>query len=264
MITDRFPWLKQLGAIGFWVIAPLVIGCLLALWLIPVPMIGVIYYRADVSGYSAASFAAQVAYARSRPEIRAVVIVIDSPGGSVSASDTTYQEVLSLRQVKPVVTAVESLAASAGYRLAAATDFIYARPSSEIGSIGVIGPLPSQIPSVEEEGLAFTGPYKGIGDSRDSGLRKIDLVKQVFVTEVLAGRGARLQIDVPTLVSGRTWLGPDALRLGLIDAIGSQNQAIEHAARLAYVTNYGTIDLAGATGRPILPAFLFSAATPTP
>ena len=264
MRTNRLNLLKQLGTIGLGVIAPLAIGCLLALWLIPVPMIGVIYFRAEVSANSAASFAAQVAYARSHPEVRAVVIVLDSPGGEATASDTLYQEVLSLRQIKPVVTTVEYMAASAAYHLAAATDYVYARPTSEIGSIGVIGSLPSERPSVNEEYGATTGPYKGIGDSRDSRLRKIDLIKQVFVKEILAGRGARLQLDVPTLLSGRTWLGTDALRLGLIDAIGAQNQAIERAVQLAYVTNYGTIDLAGATGRPIVPSYLFGQITPTP
>jgi protease-4 len=264
MTTNRRDLLKQLGAIGLGVIAPLAIGCLLAVWLIPVPMIGIIYFRADVTANSAGSFTAQVEYARSHPEVRAVVLVLDSPGGEVTASDTLYQAVLSLRQSKPVVTTVEYMAASAAYHLAAATDYIYARPSSEIGSVGVIGPLPNVTPSVNEEYGVTTGPYKGIGDSRDSRLRKIDLIKQVFVKEVLAGRGARLNIDVPTLLSGRTWLGTEALRLGLIDGIGAQNQAIGRAAQLAHIANYGTIDLAGATGRPILPSVLLDQVTSTP
>lgn len=265
MTAHRLNTLKQLGPIGLGVIAPLVIGCALALWLIPTPVIGVIYFRAEVTATSADGFAAQMAYARSHPEVRGVVIVLDSPGGAVSASDAIYAEALSLRQIKPVVTVVESLAASAAYHLAAATDYIYARPSSEIGSIGVIGSLPSDRPSANEEDYATTGPYKGIGDSRDSALRKIDLIKQLFVQEVLAGRGARLRLDVPTLLSGRTWLGTDALRLGLIDALGTQNQAINHAAQLAYTLNYGTLDLSVATGESIWAGyFWFSQPAPIP
>src|SRR5690606_11450982 len=121
---ERFrPWL-------FWIVIPLILGMVIANTFVPKPVIGVIRLEVAIAGYSAQNMIKQIQYAADHPEIRAVVLVFDSPGGTVVDTEAIYMELSRLREKKPVVTAVNAMAASGAYYLSVNTDYIYAKPTS--------------------------------------------------------------------------------------------------------------------------------------
>jgi protease-4 len=223
-----------------WLVLPLIAGILVSL-LVPRPVIGVIYFRDAVYSSSASDLIAQFAYARDHAEIHAVVLVMDSPGGTVADSEAVYLELVRLRAQKPVVTLVENMAASGGYYIAVGSDAIIVHPSSEIGNVGVRVVLPSA-PSVYEDEVS-TGPYKFYGDSRDATLRSLDPIKQSFYRAVVLGRGDALKATPDEVLSGKLFLGTEAVRFGLADSLGTQTSALEYAAKLANIWNFKTEDL---------------------
>jgi protease-4 len=223
-----------------WLALPLAAGILLAL-LIPRPIVGTIYLRDAIYSYTAGDVISQLRYAYDHPEIQSVVLVMDSPGGTVADTESIYLELIRLREKKPVVASIESMAASGAYYLAVGTDFIIARPSSEVGNVGVRTVLPSS-PTVFEDEVS-TGPYKFYGGSRDETLRLLDPLKQSFYKAVRLGRGEALKTTPENILSGKLFIGSEALRLGLIDALGSYSAAVEKAATLAHVWNFEAKDL---------------------
>ncbi len=225
--------------------------------MIPRPAVGLIYLRDAIHAFSSAEMIAQIEYAREQPEIRAVVLVIDSPGGTVIDTEAVYLELARLREQKPVVTMAQGVAASGAYYLSVGTDYIFAGPSSPVGNVGVVSQLPPA-PGVFED-LVSTGPYKLFGSARDAQLRRMEAIKQAFYSAVSLGRGDSLQIGPETLLRGEIWLGSEAQRLGLVDELGSVSQAIEHAAEMAQIANYRTINLrepAGLTPELFFPFFM--------
>jgi protease-4 len=242
-----FNW-KQIRHFLLWIALPLVIGFLVAAT-IPQPIIGTIHLDLAIDSYSANEMIAQINYARQHPEVRGVVLIVDSPGGTVADTESVYQELLRLRQTKPVVTYIGAMAASGAYYLSVGTDYIISNPTSEVGNIGVIGFLPDS-PIIFED-IVSTGPYKLWGEPRDTFQREMEMVKQGFYQAVLLGRGDQLMIDPQIILTGRIWLGSEAKRIGLIDDLGSQSDAITKAALLARIRNYAVGDLAKLAG--ILP-----------
>lgn len=224
-----------------WLALPLIVGILIAA-LIPQPAVGLIYLSTSIDAYSAKDLNTQIDYARTHPEIRAVVLILDSPGGTVVDTEAIYLELLRLRKDKPVVTSINSMAASGAYYLTVGTDYAFAKPTSEVGNIGIIGYLPP-VPMIFE-GIVSTGPYKLWGTPRDTYMRQIEMIKQGFYGAVKAGRGERLKAGPEIVLSGQIWPGSEALQLGLIDELGAQSEAIEKAASLARVSNYKTVNLA--------------------
>ncbi|MBN1439159.1 MAG: S49 family peptidase [Anaerolineales bacterium] len=234
-------WLSHpLAKPALWTALPLLAGILLSL-LIPRPVIGTVYLRDAIHSYSAGDVTAQLRYAYDHPEIQAVVLVLDCPGGTVADTESVYLELIRLRGKKPVVASVESMAASGAYYLAVGTDFIVARPSSQVGNIGVRTVLPSA-PSVYEDEVS-TGPYKFFGGSRDETLRLLDPLKRSFYQAVRAGRGETLNATPEEILSGKLFIGSEAVRLGLVDALGGYSDSLEKAAALAHVWNFETRDL---------------------
>ena len=233
-------------------VIPLVLGIVIAA-MIPRPVVGIIYLRDAIHAFTSADMIAQIRYAMERPEVRAVVLVIDSPGGTVIDTEAVYLELAMLRERKPVVTMAQGVAASGAYYLSVGTDYIFAGPSSPIGNVGVLSQLPPA-PSVFEDTVS-TGPYKLFGSARDSQLRRMEAIKQAFYEAVTLGRGEALKIGPETLLRGEIWLGGEALRLGLVDELGSVSQAIQYAAEMAQVANYRVEDLREPAGLP--PEFTF-------
>lgn len=231
-------WLLLLGL-------PLLIGILIAA-AIPRPAIGIIRLNDAIYSYTAQSLNAQIEYARAHDEIRAVVLIMDSPGGTVVDTESVYLELARLRAEKPVVASVNAMAASGAYYLAVNTDYIFAKPTSDIGNVGVIGYLPSA-PIIFEDTVS-TGPYKMWGMPRDEFLRQMDLIKQAFYQAVALGRGDRLKVGSDVILTGQIWPGTDALRLGLIDALGPESEALAYAAQLAGIRHYDVVDLASLAG----------------
>jgi protease-4 len=224
-----------LGAVLLLIVLPLVAGLAVAMF-IPRPKIGVIYLDDAIFSGSARELNAQIIYAQNHPEIKAVVLVLNTSGGTVSDSESVYRELVHLRASKPVVTLVEGMAASGGYYLASATEFIIAKASSEVGNIGVIGVLPDQ-PTVIEQ-IYSTGPYKLWGQPRETFVRELEMLKQGFLQAVVLGRGKKLKIPPEIVLRGEIYSGGEALQLGLIDAFGSTSDAYDKAAQLAKIAHY--------------------------
>jgi protease-4 len=185
--------------------------------------------------------------ARYDDDVKAVVLRIDSPGGSVFASEQIYREVEALRDAgKPVVASMSSVAASGGYYIAADADEIIASPGTITGSIGIFAVVPTF-----ERSLAKLGVHvDGVGTTNLSGQFELDRTlnadaRQIlqlviergyhdFLERVAAGR-KRTPEQIDAIARGRVWTGDAAVKNGLIDRLGTVNDAIKAAARLAKV-----------------------------
>lgn len=236
--------IRKLALVSFWGILPLFLGTVLSFLLVPVPQVGVIRFEGTIWSGSVSYLAPLLQQAQDDRRIHAVVLEIDSPGGEVTATEELYFRLLQLRQHKPLVVTVDYMAASGGYYMAAAGDYIFAKPASIVGNVGVISFLPSTDEQrFTDEDYVSTGPFKFSGGSRGDYMRQIELTKLGFLEAVVAQRQDRLQIDRETLSSGEVFMGVQALRLGLIDALGANSEAVRKAASLARVANYRVLDV---------------------
>jgi protease-4 len=229
-----------------WKIWILILLCAaLGVWaasvVIPKPAVGLIYLDYDIHSVSAAYLKYQIEDVRSNPNIKAVVVYIDSPGGEVVASQSIYLELLELRKEMPVVGSIGNIAASGGYYAALATDPIFARPSSTVGNVGVWSTTPMDI-SVTETILA-SGPFKLSATNMEAFTRDLEAIKLEFLATVQAQRGSRLNLSSVELTQGLAYLGREAQQLGLIDFLGSDTDAVAKAAELAKIRDYEVIDM---------------------
>lgn len=195
------------------------------------------------------SFSKLLEKALNNQRIKAVVIRLDTPGGSAFASEKIRQQILSLkREGKKVVVSMGSVAASGGYWIASAADYIVASPTSLTGSIGIFGMYASV-----DKALNKLGIYNdGVGTSELSRLdptRALDPAladilqlgiehgyKQ-FLNVVAQGRNMTLE-EVDNIAQGRVWTGADAAQRGLVDQLGNLQDAINQAATIAQLTRY--------------------------
>jgi len=173
--------------------------------------------------------------------IRGIVLLIDTPGGEVSLIEQIYLDVLRLRQHKPVVASVGAKGLSGGYFIAVASNFIYAEPNSQLGSIGVWVGLPT--PEELDEEVVTTGPFKATGSSRRKAVGQLEMVRQEFIEVVVSQRGDKLNLSEEELSRAEIHSGIESLRYGLIDDIGTRTAAIEKAASLSRVRNYEVVEL---------------------
>lgn len=272
MVTESALFLKKvvktwnLRTFIFWIALPLITGILLSTFFIKQPLIGVIRLNDAIYHFSARDLLTQIEYAYRHPQIKAVILVVNSPGGTVADTESVYMELSRLRQWKPVITVVEETAASGAYYLAVGTDYILAKPNSTIGSIGVYSFLPDY-PLVIDD-VYSTGPYKLWGSSRDATVREIELAKQGFFQAVKLGRAEALKASEEVVLSGQVWNGSESLKLGLIDEIGPLSRAYQKAARMARIAHYRVEDLRTLAGLPEYapeqPFFLLSDGVVTP
>ncbi|MFQ5400160.1 MAG: S49 family peptidase [Anaerolineae bacterium] len=232
--------LRLIAAFLIVIVLPLAVGIYFAPRVVPVPQIGIVRLSYDIGSGTAFEITQQLAYARENPAVKAVVLVINSPGGSAAYSEELYLDVLNTRQEMPVVATIDLLAASGAYYMAAAADAIYAKPTSAVGSIGVIAFLPGDV-YIEEEVLT-TGPYKSFGGTRDASVRQIERAKFAFLEAIKNGRGDRLSKDVD-LSRAEIYTGVQALEFGLVDGLGSNDEAIQRAAELAGLSDYEVVEL---------------------
>ncbi len=219
---------------------PLLIGIITAA-LVPRPVIGIIQIRDEIDNKMSIRVLNEIEYARSHPEVKAVVLIIDSPGGTINDTELIYMELLKLRETKPVVTMVEGLSASGSFYLAMGTDYIVSNPSARIGNVGVIGTLPSS-PMVLEETIS-TGPYKLFGNQRENYTRYIELIKESFYQVVENGRGESLKLSKEEILRGELYPASEAVKDGLIDEVAPQSRAMEKAAQLAHISHYSMTNL---------------------
>ena len=223
------------------VIVPIAIGLYIAPRLVPKPKVGIVRLNLDINGETAFEVTEQLAHARDDESVKAVVLVINSPGGSAAYSEELYLDVLNTREQVPVVATIDLLGASGAYYMAAAADEIYAKPTSSVGSIGVIAFLPG--PVFIEEDLLTSGPYKAFGGSRDGFVRQIEMAKFAFLEAIAVGRGERLTTDLSQLARAEIFNGSQAFEMGLIDGLLSSDEAIQRAADLAGLKDYETVEL---------------------
>jgi ClpP class serine protease len=173
-------------------------------------------------------------------DIKAVVLEIDSPGGSAYLTEQVYLDLLELKATKPIVASC-SMALSGGYFIAVSADHIFALPSGLVGNVGVIGTGPGWV--VPSEVTLETGPHKITGFSPELYPFNFTEVLSNFAGAVELGRGTKLSIPMSDVRKGSVWLGNEALRNGIIDELGSTQSAIKYAASLASLTDWDTESL---------------------
>lgn len=204
------------------------------------------------------TLAAALRDARRAPDVKAVVLRVNSPGGSALASDVIAREVELLRKEgKKVVVSMGDLAASGGYYISAHADKIFANATTLTGSIGVFGMIPNAQKLLNEKmGLTFdevaTHAEAGMGIDRPLTPRQLEAIN-AGIADIyadftsLVARGRNLPLDsVEVIARGRVWTGRDALEVGLVDAIGDFEDAVAAAAELAGLA-------AGDVDRVVLP-----------
>ncbi len=188
-------------------------------------------------------------------DIKAVVLRVNSPGGSAYASEQIWRAVQNLKAKKPVVVSMGGYAASGGYYISCGANYIYSEPTTITGSIGIFGMFPDFSGLLTDKlGVKFdqvkTNKHADFGTmSRPFNAEEMALLEQyigrgyeLFRSRVAEGR--KMSIDqVEEIAQGRVWLGNDALKIKLVDGIGSLDDAVKKAAKLAkvdkfYVANY--------------------------
>lgn len=226
------------------IIGALIAGYYLSVALVPKPKIGIIDLQAQVTGLLAEAMANEIDYARKADDIKGVVLIVNSPGGSASAGHDIYYMMRSLREEKPVIASLDTLAASAAYQIGVAANEIYAKPASIIGNVGVIMGQPE--PETLSERFVTTGPFKATGGSATSYLQKLDLLHADFRDSVVAERSQapnQLKLSPDEVATGEIWIGIEAKEHGIIDVLGSRLDAIDRAAELAGLTNYDLVNV---------------------
>ena len=206
------------------------------------PSIGLLTVNTELYPYTIPGIIKMIDYAEKSPDIKAVVIQIDCPGGEAVATEELYLRLTKLRSKKPIVTFIDTLGASGGYYIAVASNFIIAKSSSTVGSVGAYTSLPP-VEDVDRD-IIWTGPYKRTGSSRKEAMDQLESLKNVFLETVVKERGDRLKVTREEVSKAGVYSGLEALKYGLIDRIGSGEDAFKKAADLAGVRNYGVIDIA--------------------
>lgn len=217
-------------------------------------IVAVVYAEGDIvdgeggSGQiGGVSLARELRKLRQNSKIKAIVLRVNSPGGSAIASEQIQRELSLFAQNKPVVVSMSSVAASGGYWISTAASRVFAEPNTITGSIGVFSLVPNIQEFANRNGVTFdtvkTGRYADIFTlSRPRTAAELavlqrgtDAVYEAFIDRVATAR--KLSLDsVRAIAEGRVWSGEQALRIGLVDSLGSLDGAIKSAASLAKIT----------------------------
>lgn len=187
--------------------------------------------------------------ARTNDKIKAVVLRVNSPGGSALTSDIIWREIELTKKVKPVVVSMGDVAASGGYYIACNANRIFAEPGTITGSIGVFGMVPNFKKVADKFGVnAETVKTHENADGysvfeemspkyRQTLTESIEIIYDTFISRVAAGRGID-KAKVDEMAQGRVWTGTMAKELGLVDELGSLDDAIAYAAKLVKTDDY--------------------------
>ena len=192
--------------------------------------------------------------ARTDDKVKAIVLRINSPGGSALASDVIWRETVLAKKSKPVIVSMGDLAASGGYYIACAADSIFAQPNTITGSIGVFGIIPNMQKFFNNKlGITFdgvkTGQFADLGSiSRpltdgEKMIIQLEVNKtyDTFTKKVADGR-KKSQTYINSIGQGRVWSGTEALKIGLVDRLGSIDDAIASAAKKAKIKDFKIVD----------------------
>jgi len=188
--------------------------------------------------------------AREDKNVKAIVLRVNSPGGSALTSDIIWREIELTKKVKPVVVSMGNVAASGGYYIAVGADKIFAEPTTITGSIGVFGTIPniSELAgnigiNAEQVGTNKNSVDYSLFEPMSEGFRTVvkegvENTYNTFLSRVAQGRDISIA-QADSLAQGRVWSGIDAKRLGLVDELGGLQDAISEAASIAGVDSYG-------------------------
>ena len=224
--------------------------------------IAVIYANGEIVGgdgneniIGSERISAAIRQARLDEQVKAVVLRVNSPGGSALASDVMWREIVLTKKVKPVIVSMGDVAASGGYYIACAADVIVAEPTTITGSIGVFGILFNAQKFFNNKlGITFdqvkTGKYADLGDytraltesERFIIQNEVNRIYEDFTMKVALGRNMPIE-KVKSIAEGRVWSGIDAKRIGLIDQFGNTDTAIAIAAKKANLSSFRIISL---------------------
>lgn len=187
-------------------------------------------------------FADIIAGVRADSTVKAVVLRVASPGGSVLASEKIRTEIDLLRKVKPVIASYGDYAASGGYWISNSCDKIFSSPSTLTGSIGVFSMIPDLSKTARDVlhvGITTVGSSKHTDmysmmrplDSQEYEFmqKSVDNIYEAFLNNVSEGRGMSTE-DIDEIAQGRVWTGSDALKIGLVDELGTFYDAVKYAA----------------------------------
>ena len=188
--------------------------------------------------------------ARLDEKVKAIVLRVNSPGGSALVSDIVWREIEMAKKVKPVIASFGDVAASGGYYIACGANKIFAMPNTITGSIGVFGMIPNAQKLLSDKlginydvvktnaNSEYISLNRPLTDYQRSVIQGgIEEVYDVFTGHVAQGRNMK-QADVDSIGQGRVWSGIDAKRIGLIDEFGGLDAAIAEAAKMAKIENY--------------------------
>ncbi len=219
--------------------------------------IAVIYANGEISGgegndnqIGSERISRAIRKARLDDDIKAIVIRVNSPGGSALASDVIWREIVLTKKEKPVIASFGDVAASGGYYIGCAADSIFVQPNTITGSIGVFGLIPNfQNLMTNKLGITFdgvkTGQYADIMATNrpmTAGERfiiqnELNRIYSGFVSRVAEGR-KKSKAYIDSIGGGHVWIGTDAVQIGLADRIGSFNDAINAAAKKAKIKDF--------------------------
>lgn len=205
----------------------------------------------DVNTIGEGSMRRSLQEARKNKDVKAIVLRIDSPGGSALTSDLIWREIELTKKVKPIVVSMGNYAASGGYYIACNANTIFAENNTITGSIGVFGILPNFTQLATKIGInteqvkthenaANYSPFVPLDEKfKAVTLEGVEHIYKTFVTHVAQGRKMTFA-QVDAIAQGRVWSGSEALKKGLVDKIGGLDDAIHEAARLAKTKSYNT------------------------
>ena len=189
--------------------------------------------------------------------IKAVVLRVNSPGGSAYGSEQIWNEVVKMKEAKPVIVSMGDYAASGGYYISCAADYIVADPTTLTGSIGIFGMIPNfENLMTDKLGLHFdvvkTNSHADMGSlSRPFNASEKEIMQnyitngyKLFVKRCADGRGMSVEA-IEKIAEGRVWTGEAAKELGLVDELGGLDKALEIAAQKANVEAYSVISYPG-------------------
>jgi protease IV len=198
------------------------------------------------------TFIDQINEIKNDDDIKAVILRINSPGGSANASAEILYELYELKEKKPLIVSFSDIAASGGYYISMAADKIYAQENTLTGSIGVLGMIPDVKKLANNVGINSdyvstnsNSMYYSLTQGTSHGFKEImskgiDITYKKFVNEVMKGRKMTFN-QVDSLGKGRIWSGKEALENGLVDQIGGFYDAIDYAAKKAGVITYNLV-----------------------